>query len=172
MAFPTSPVNGQIYKDKIYNTNRWVKKDNYDFGDNSIVSTLHMLPFDNTTKYYFTAAISLNSRSTFDCSTLVPVGAKAVLIKTMLHATPTNTSQYGYVIVGFSDTNTFTGSYNKNNAQVSLIGTANAVDSYVGNGGAESIVKLDASRKFYSYADTYSGVSSSNVYIVVQGYYI
>jgi len=173
VAFPTNPVEGQIYKDKIFYIDRWIDKENYNYGDNSTVGIFHKLPYSSSnTKYYFQASLA-TARSTFDCSSMIPVGAKSILIKTMIHATPISTTLYGYVIVGFSDTNTFTGDYRTNCAQASLIGCANvAGSSYVGNGGAESIVQVDNNRKFYSYTSTYTGVVSANIYITVIGYYI
>jgi len=176
MAFPTSPVEGQIYKDKVFSVDRWVKKDTYDFGNNTIMGTLRKLPFvDSTTQYYFQTSLSQSARFTYDCSTMVPVGTKAVTIKAMLHSTPSSVSAYTYVILGFSESNSSVTTYLKNNPQVSLIGDAySSVDGqgYVGNGGEEIVVRLDNNRKFYSYVDTYLGSRTSTAYISLTGYYI
>jgi len=174
MAYPTSPTNGQIYKDKVFSVDRWVKKDNYDFGDNAIVGNLRKIPFlDNNTKYFFNSTLTQGARFTYDCSSMIPVGAKAVTIKAMLHATPASTTAYAYVILGFSENNTNITDYNKNNPQVSLIGDAYTTsDGYVGNGGEEVVVRLDDNRKFYGYAGTCSNIVVSSVYIAITGYYI
>jgi hypothetical protein len=174
MAYPTNPTNGQIYKDRVFSTDRWIKKENYDFGDGASVGNLRKIPFlDNNVKYYFTSALSQGGRYTYDCSSMVPVGTKTVTVKAMLHATPSSTSAYAYVILGFSESNIFVSDYNKNNPQVSLIGDAySTTNGYVGNGGEEVVIRLDANRKFYGHAGTCQGVTTSSVYIAVTGYYI
>lgn len=171
MSFPVSPVDGQIYNNRIYSNGAWNKLSDYDFGDGSVSSTFHKLPWENNHDNFIAEVVNtLDERKTFDVSSMVPVGTKSVKISAMVHGHSTTGNNYAYSVTGLCDNNTFDGNY-KNTTTLSFIGGTGGLVSYEG-GTQEVTVKLDANRKFYSFTTTFHELDSLGFYFTIVGYYI
>jgi hypothetical protein len=133
--------------------------------------SLHLYPENNiTTRIAINgAAVAAGWSAAIDCSSFVPVGAKAILAEVTLDASAAG--------IGLMDGQV---AYSDNTANTPALGTSHFSDASTftitaGNSLVRSRIchpiLLTSSRTFYYYRLAYTNCTSLTLYVVVKGYY-
>ena len=136
--------------------------------------TLHHLPLNVTTISAVAdplapAAVG-NWSAAVDCSSFVPVGTKAVLLKVVHDMVATNVGN-AYSFLSYSDNNSNTPSYKTHHPMTRVDITASGVAQHFGT-TTEIVVPLSTSRTFYVYTLGVLNINSHSAFLVCIGYYL